>query len=121
MNYHSVVYPGVDVIKPLIYRWEIFDSDGALIGIYIGKATSPKRRIPRYRGNVKQIQIGGKPLSGAKSFRKIHTALNHAQIAGHQIVLTYLLNAAPVNLGDAEREAIRRYHSCGPYCWQLNS
>lgn len=124
----EVVADGVDLAKPFIYRWQIFDADSGLAGIYIGKAgprrnQRPWQRVERYWVRVRGLQEG-KPYSRKypdKPYRGIHLALAAAVVAKRRIVLTYLCNIQPGEKIDAvESQLILDHASYGAAPHQLN-
>jgi hypothetical protein len=114
---------GRDQTRPLIYRWEIFDASGVLIGCYIGKAKGGAGRpLKRYKRNVARL-IAGKPYWPSKpdGYRRVHRALAAATIAGQRIVLSLLANVPEgENINLWERHQIREHDSSGPEPHQLN-
>ena len=98
MRYQIIVYHGVKVDLPAIYRWEIFDNEGRLLAVYIGQASNPNngRPVPRYENNVRNLLTGQKPLNGSL-FRAIHAALAFATIREYRIHLSYLANCVDLN------------------------
>lgn len=121
----EIVSNEVDATQPLIYRWQIFDSDGHVVGVYIGLAGKDRAqsRMARYRSRVLGIQQG-RPYSttdATKDYRRIHRALAAAVDLGHRIVLTYLCNcAADEDLKTLETQLIHEHSSYGSLPHQLN-
>lgn len=91
---------------PLIYLWEIIDSNGLVCCRYVGKASLGAHR-PRtqYCRNVNNL-LQGKPYRKGKpdAFRKIHHRMAAAVKAGACLRLSFLCNIAPhENINELER------------------
>ncbi|NOV24743.1 hypothetical protein E5S69_14630 [Cupriavidus necator] len=124
---YAIVNNGVDLSKPLVYRWQIFHADDGPVSNYIGLVyVHPKRtvrkRIAKYESRVRGLQQG-KPYSpeNPEGYRKVHRALFAAVNAGDRIVLTFLCNNSPEeSLSYLESKHIGEHDSCGPLPHQLN-
>ncbi|SMC20218.1 hypothetical protein SAMN02745857_00869 [Andreprevotia lacus DSM 23236] len=113
----------IDETRALIYRWEIHDAAGTLLGRYVGKAGRGSGR-PRYnyRRNVRRL-LAGIAYRPAKpdAYRKVHRALAQAHLHGHIITLAFLCNIAEgENINDVEQHYIRTLDCSGEADWQLN-
>ena len=113
----------LDELSALIYMWEIYKTDGLLVGRYVGKAKAGAHR-PRthYARNVANI-LADKPYrkSNPTGFRRIHYALAQAERTGLQITLQFLCNVAPhENINEVEQMHIRLHDCSGSEAWQLN-
>ena len=87
----------VDPSSPLIYLWEILDSNGVVCCRYVGKASrGADRPRTQYRRNVNNISHG-KPYRKGKpnAFRAIHRRMAKAVLAGECLRLSFLCNVAP--------------------------
>ena len=116
--------PGtVNPAAALIYKWEVRDEVGNLVGLYIGKAKGgAKRPTTHYRRNVNRL-LAGKPyrLNNPEGYRKSHRALAEAVKLGHGIELSFVCNVAPdENIDQVEQRCIANYNCCGTAAWQLN-
>lgn len=113
----------VDPTQALIYKWEIRDAVGNLIGLYIGKAKGgAKRPTTHYRRNVNRL-LAGKPYRAGnpEGYRKSHRALAEAVKLGHTVELSFVCNVLPgENIDEVEQRCITNYNSCGGAAWQLN-
>jgi hypothetical protein len=102
----------VDPTKPLIYLWEILDSDGKVCYWYVGKASGGANR-PRnhYRRNVNNLLLGY-PYRRNKpdEFRFVHRELAEAVKSGQAIRLSFLCNVSPQeNIDVIERKWQQHY------------
>jgi len=102
---------GVDLKKPLLYMWEIFDRlTGKSKGRYVGKAKRGARRPCRhYSRNVRNLlaKEAYRP-SNKEGYRLIHRALARAVEADDRIVLTLLRNVnEDEDINVAEQRAIQ--------------
>lgn len=120
---HESETAGVDENRPLIYMWEIWSSDGALVGRYIGKASrGSSRPLSHYKRNVANI-LAGRPYrrGNPDGFRRVHRTLAHAVTNGYRIRLALLRNVEPhENINEVERHFIQEHRSAGVEPWQLN-
>ena len=86
----------IDASLPLIYLWEIVDSNGMVCCRYVGKASRGANR-PRtqYRRNVNNI-LAGRPYRKSKpdEFRAIHRRMAQAVQAGELLRLSFICNVA---------------------------
>jgi hypothetical protein len=100
----------IDVTAPLIYMWEIRNSEDQIVGRYVGKANGgEKRPTQHYSRNVNKL-LRGFPYKKGKSYRRVHVALAEAVKAGHQISLSYLCNVSnDQNIFEVEMRYIREY------------
>jgi hypothetical protein len=110
MDFH-VIANGVDEAQPLLYQWEIHDTQtGRLLERYIGKAVRGSRRpLRHYERNVRRL-LAHLPYRKGKpdGFRRVHRALAQAVAKGDRITLTLLQNVGPdEDINEAERLAIR--------------
>lgn len=108
----SVLPSNVDVAAPLIYMWQIHDSDGVLVGRYIGKANGGDKRPTRHYARNVERYLEGKPYRNGKHYRRVHLALAAAVRSGHAISLSYLCNVREdQDIFEVERQHIRAYRS----------
>ncbi|MCA7888585.1 hypothetical protein LGM58_35980 [Burkholderia contaminans] len=106
----ELICDGVDDAKPLLYQWDIHDSQtGDLLARYIGKAVRGSRRpLRHYERNVRRLIAGmAYRKSNPEGFRRVHRALAEAVSSGNRITLTLLRNVGPdEDINEAERRAI---------------
>lgn len=102
----------VDPTQPLIYLWEILDSDEKVCYRYVGKASGGANR-PRkhYRRNVNNLLFGHPYRKNRQDkFRKVHHQLKKAVESGQTIRLSFLCNVAPhENIDVVERKWHQHY------------
>ena len=109
---------------PLIYMWEIHETDGTLVGRYVGKAKAgAKRPLKHYKRNVANILLRKPYRKGNPTgYRRIHQALAEAERKGLQVTLQFLCNIQlHESINELEQKYIRIHNSAGSEEWQLNA
>lgn len=113
----------VNPARPLIYKWEIHNIDGSLVGRYVGQSKGgAKRPDTQYRRNVENL-LDGKPYRKGKpdGYRRVHRALAKAVKCGHRITLQFLCNVEQdQDINEIELRCIQEQQSRGSEPWQLN-
>lgn len=102
----------VDPTKPLIYLWEILDSDGKVCYWYVGKASGGANRPRKHYPRIVNKLLLGHPYSTNKpdKFRKVHRKLAKAVDDRHTIRLSFLCNVEPQeNIDFVERKWQKYY------------
>lgn len=98
MEFEVVDSPFVDRMSPLIYMWEIVDTEGVPIYRYVGKSQKGARRpLTHYSRNVRRL-LAGKAYRRSKpdGFRYVHRALAYAVTHSFAIRLSFLCNATDI-------------------------
>ena len=102
----------VDPTLPLIYLWEILDSNEEVCYRYVGKASRGASR-PRnhYRRNVNNLLLKNPYRKNRPdNFRPVHRKLAEAVQCGHRIRLSFICNVTlQENINSVERKWQKHY------------
>jgi len=98
---------------PLIYRWEIREPSGMLVGRYVGKSkVGAKRPLEHYKRNVANV-LASKPYrkGNPSGYRSVRLALAEGAQRDLQVTLHFLCNIElDENINEVEQKYIRAYH-----------
>jgi len=102
----------VDPTLPLIYLWEILDSNEEVRYQYVGKASrGASRRRNHYRRNVNNLLLKNPYRKNRPdNFRPVHRKLAEADQCGHRILLSFICNVTlQENINSVERKWQKHY------------
>lgn len=109
----------IDPTLPLIYLWEILDSNEEVCYRYVGKASRGASR-PRnhYRRNVNNLLLKNPYRKNRPdNFRPVHRRLAKAVKDGQTIRLSFLCNVAPHEDIDLVERQWHQHYECSKHIW----